>query len=141
MFRRLLALSFIFWISSISSISSYTVKEDMGGPIEARLAQIKDMDGVRIEGLCYSACTLYLGLPKTCVTPNAKLGFHSPFWRLADVKMPLPRKEWDRVTKLMASHYPQPMRKWWMEEARYSTEIVPISGKQAVAMGAKACQS
>jgi len=34
---------------------------------------------VRFSGRCDSACTLYLGLPRSCISRNASFGFHLPY--------------------------------------------------------------
>lgn len=34
---------------------------------------------VQVNGLCKSACTFYLTLPKLCATPEAEFWFHAPF--------------------------------------------------------------
>ncbi len=38
---------------------------------------ILDGDLVKIGGICASACTIFLGLPKVCLGPRAMLGFHA----------------------------------------------------------------
>lgn len=48
------------------------------GHFEAAVQKtIEANEQVVINGECYSACTLYLRNPNTCVTKNAKLGFHA----------------------------------------------------------------
>jgi hypothetical protein len=118
------------------------VRHDLGGSVKARLEQIRGLASrgtpVRIVGTCVSACTLYLGLPNACVMPDARLGFHGPTTRLRGI--PLPREEFDRVSQQMAAHYPEPLRRWFLAEARMRTVgYVKISGRQAIAMGARAC--
>jgi len=132
------ALSLVFWATAIFG---QTVTYDMGGSIKARLEEMQGMSGVVIDGECFSACTLYLGLPETCVTSRAKLGLHSPKTKLSGYIMPLPKDEWESLTQLMSTYYPEKISEWYMAEARHSTDIVTITGEQAVAMGAKACKS
>lgn len=109
---------------------------DLGGPVAERIDIMRGMDGVRIDGVCVSACTLYLGLPETCVTPEARLGFHSPSTRSG---LPLPREEWERVTRQMAAYYPPAIREWFMADARYQADPVFITGRQAINAGATPC--
>ena len=114
---------------------------DMGGGIEDRLRQMHLIGAqhVEIRGECVSACTLFLGLPDVCVWPAAQLGFHGP--RTALPGIPLPRREWERVTAEMAAEYPPAIREWFMVEARYHvTDYLVISGAQAIQMGARACE-
>ena len=125
-----------------TAATAETIRYDLGGEVEARIAQIQRWRAtgtpVRIEGTCISACTLYLGLPNACVTPGAQLGFHGPRTRLLGI--PLPRAEFERQTQIMAAYYPGAIRAWFMSEARMVTEsYYVLSGSQAVAMGARAC--
>jgi hypothetical protein len=59
--------------------SSFTI--DYGGNVLERLQQMHylKMSGqeFRIEGVCISACTMFLGLPKVCVAEDTIFGFHS----------------------------------------------------------------
>lgn len=132
----LLLVSAVFWVCVSWQAFGRTVTLDTGGPVAARLDEMRGMDGVRIEGTCLSACTLYLGLPETCVLPSARLGFHSPSTRSGIL---LPPGEWDRVTRLMAEQYPAPLADWFLREARHHTELVPLSGAQAISLGARPC--
>jgi ATP-dependent protease ClpP protease subunit len=118
------------------------IRNDPGGPVEARIAQLQALRDkgtpVRIIGTCLSACTLLLGLAQTCVMPDARLGFHGPSTRLKGI--PLPREEFERVSRLMAEHYPEPLRRWFLAEARMRTDgYITLRGWQAIAMGARAC--
>lgn len=118
------------------------VTNDMGGSIQERLEQVQRLTAqgtpVRIVGTCVSACTLYLGVPTSCVFPNARLGFHGPSTRLQGI--PLPREEYERVSYQMAAEYPEPLRSWFLSDARrYTSTYILISGSDAIAMGARAC--
>ena len=118
------------------------IRYDMGGSVEQRIHEVEKLrasgTSVRIEGTCVSACTLYLGLAKSCVAPNARLGFHGPRTRL--VGIPMPRKDFDRQSLRMATYYPGQIRRWFMTEARMITQdYYTITGAQAAAMGARLC--
>jgi len=113
---------------------------DMGGSVDERLAQMQALayTHVEIRGTCVSACTLFLGLPDVCVWPEAILGFHGP--RTALPGIPLPRRDWERVTTQMGLEYPLALRQWFMEVARYHTgDYLVLSGAQVIALGARAC--
>lgn len=119
-----------------------TVTRDMGGSVRERIVQVKSLSQsgaqVRILGTCISACTLLLGVPNACVSPNARLGFHGPGTRHNG--LPLPRAEYERVSLQMASLYPPQIRSWFMARARKITgDYILISGRDAIAMGARAC--
>ncbi|WRH64332.1 MAG: hypothetical protein RSE12_08380 [Fuscovulum sp.] len=114
----------------------------MGGSVEARVVEIKELDRkqtkIEISGTCVSACTLYLGAHNTCVKPNARLGFHGPSSALRGI--PLVPREFDRVSMMMADYYPPKIRAWFLAKARYVFEdYITISGRQAIEMGAKPC--
>ena len=54
------------------------VQNDPGGSLSDRVAEIERIrsTGTHVEitaGFCNSACTMYLGLPNTCVAPSVKL--------------------------------------------------------------------
>lgn len=134
----IMAMAIWFWIGfGCGQAFGRTITHDNGGPVAARFAEMRGMTGVEISGVCRSACTLYLGLPETCVTPDAVLGFHGPRARSA---LPLPRPEFERITHQMADQYPTALRRWFMEFARYRTEgYYALSGAQVIALGAREC--
>lgn len=120
----------------------WIVTNDMGGSLEQRIAEVEQMRAmgtpVRIVGTCVSACTLYLGLPNTCVMPQARLGFHGPSSPLRGI--PLPRQKYEYFTQVMATYYPGRIRSWFMSDARRVTDsYYEITGRQAIAMGARSC--
>lgn len=124
-------------------LAAEVIRHDLGGDLDQRVAQVERLRAagtpVRIEGLCVSACTLYLGLPNACVTPGAELGFHGPRTRLPGI--PLPHADFERQTRVMAGYYPGAIRDWFMTEARMLTtsSYYVLTGTQAIRMGARAC--
>lgn len=86
------------------------VEADPGGSIAARAAQIEQIRRsgaqVRIVGRCNSACTMYLGLPRSqvCVAPGARLGFHSAYYWPSQ-RFPAPE-----ATAQMMGYYPDFVR-------------------------------
>ena len=70
-----------------TKVERFIVKNDGGGSVKdfmAALSYMKKNDmKVRLEGYCASACTLLLSTDyniDVCVTPDVKLGFHSPYY-------------------------------------------------------------
>lgn len=129
-------------LSGLSPAAARDVRHDLGGSIRVRLAEIDALrargERVRILGTCVSACTLYLGLPDTCVAPSARLGFHGP--SAATRGLPLPRREFERVSAIMAGHYPARLRRWFWTEGRMRTDgYVTLSGAEVIRLGARAC--
>lgn len=121
-----------------------TVRNDPGGSLSARVAQINQIRAsgtqVRITGgYCNSACTMYLGLPQTCVSRNASFGFHGPMSQFFGV--PLPPDQFEYWSQLMASYYPTPLRRWYLNKARYTTTgIEKVPGKTLIQMGVRECR-
>jgi len=130
----------IFWGAvGVSCARAETITHDTGGSVKTRADAIATQrDPVRIEGICYSACTMHLGAPDVCVTRNARLGFHGPSTRSG---LPLPRSEWERVSKQMADHYPPKLRLWFLTVGRENTGAVRvIRGAELINMGVKECR-
>lgn len=118
------------------------VRNDLGGSIPARLEMITQLRNaghrIEIRGNCASACTMYLGLPNTCVARNARLGFHGPSSQYYGIS--LSPREFDYWSKVMADHYPGALRNWFMTTARHTTMgIITITGAEAIRLGARAC--
>lgn len=124
------------WIGTAHLALDYTVTHDMGGSISARVDEVALAHSVRIVGTCYSACTMLLGAKEVCVTRDAKLGFHSPRTRSG---LPLPLRDWEQATMLMADYYPPKLRDWFIEVGRKSSEVLVVSGAELIAMGVAEC--
>lgn len=127
---------------AVQDAAAMDVRNDMGGSVRERLATIRALEAqqvpVRITGTCVSACTMYLGLSRACVTPQARLGFHGPSTRLRG--MPLPAGEFERLSQEMARHYPPAIRAWFLSDARLVTgDYITITGAEAIRMGARPC--
>lgn len=118
------------------------IRDDPGGNVDDRLVTIEVLrqsgERVEIAGWCASSCTLYLALPNACVRKSARLGFHGPQSQFYGVG--LPPAEFERVSRVMASHYPAPLRAWFIATARHEIMgVVKITGRQAIQMGAREC--
>ncbi len=128
------------WVKAPSQI---LVTNDLGGPVIERMRRVDRMRsqgvGAAIPyGRCISACTLYLGLPNTCVGRSAEFGFHGP--SAATRGLGLPLDEFQRVTAAMANYYPEPVRSWFVSTARYVTgTYYRVSGSQLIQMGFAEC--
>jgi len=124
------------------SQSVSVIRQDSGGSVETRLRQIAQLRkaGTRIEirGQCQSACTMFLGLPNACVARSSRLGFHGPQSQYYGIS--LPPDDFEYWSRVMADHYPQDIRAWFMDEARQTTMgLITITGADAIKMGARAC--
>jgi len=117
------------------------IRNDRGGLVAKRAEQIRQIRraGQRVEirgNLCLSSCTMYLGLPGTCVSPNTTFGFHGPSRhgrRLAP-------DEFEYWSALIARHYPAALRDWYMKTGRTRiTSYYRMSGRELIRMGVPAC--
>lgn len=119
------------------------IHNDPGGHLPSRVEMIKDLrrQQRRVEirdGYCISACTLYLGLSTTCIGRNARFGFHGPNNRVQGIG--LPPDLFEHWSQVMASHYPAPLRRWFMSKGRMVTVgFYEISGAELIGMGVPEC--
>lgn len=127
---------------AINQLSPLVVNNDSGGNMAARVAQIDALRNsgtpVEIRGGCMSACTMYLALRATCVSPSATLGFHGPSSQYYGIA--LPQKEFEHWSRIMANHYPEPLRSWFLREGRNITVgFHRISGRELIRLGVPQC--
>jgi len=119
------------------------VKNDNGGNLPERIALVERMraqnQSVEIRrGYCRSACTLYLGLPGTCVGPRSVFGFHGPTLSLYGVY--LPPAEFEHWSNVMAAYYPPPLRQWFIGKARFRRNGYSyVSGAELIRLGVPSC--
>ncbi|NRB19961.1 MAG: hypothetical protein HRU33_21040 [Rhodobacteraceae bacterium] len=81
---------------------------------------------------CMSSCTMYLGAGDVCINPSTTFGFHGPTY-YGQALSPDRFEYWSR---LIASHYPEPLARWFMETGRYKTTgYYRIKGNKIIQMG------
>jgi hypothetical protein len=128
------------WVS-LQSSSPLVVGNDRGGRLRVRLTQLgelrKSRRPVKITGaICYSTCTMFLGLPQTCISPNTTFGFHGP----SSYGRALDPTTFNRASRVIASYYPQALRTWFMETGRYKiNSVYKVKGREIIKMGIRAC--
>lgn len=115
------------------------VRNDPGGDVGARANKIRAMadsgQSVEIRGACYSACTMYLGLPGSCISRNVQFGFHRPsFYGAA-----LAPDQFEFWSRIIAAHYPPALRNWYLAQGRYSARLQMLSGAQLIDLGIREC--
>ncbi len=119
------------------------VGNDPGGRLDRRVELIRRLratgTSVRITGAyCNSACTMYLGLPNACVAPTTVFGFHGPSSQIYGVG--LAPAEFERWSRVMADHYPSPIRGWFLREARYViVGMSQVRGSDLIRLGVRSC--
>ncbi|MVO18575.1 hypothetical protein [Parasedimentitalea huanghaiensis] len=136
------AMSLLAFTPAASASTTIRISNDGGGSIAARVSEIESIRsrGQKVEirvGYCNSACTLYLGLPNTCVSPGARFGFHGP--QIATKGLTMLPSQFEKWSQVMANHYPRPLRNWFMNSARHSTDLITIKGDQLIALGVSQC--
>lgn len=117
------------------------ISNDRGGLLRDRIAELQELrrtgQQVRISGdICYSTCTMFLGLPQTCVSPATTFGFHGP----SSYGRPLDPTVFEEASRVMADHYPDVLKTWYLETGRY--EIVALyrfRGSDIIKMGIQSC--
>ena len=109
------------------------IRDDMGGLMTeyaSRFANMRESrEKVVIDGPCYSACTMLLGMlsrDQVCVTPNAVLGFHAA-WNFDD--------SGHRVTSASATQalidiYPPRIRSWLAKRGGLSPHMKYLRGHE-----------
>lgn len=117
------------------------VSNDRGGLVGRRAEQIEQIrtSGQRVEirgRVCLSSCTMYLGLPQTCIDPNTSFGFHGPSY----YGTALSQSDFEYWSALIASYYPAPLRGWYMREGRTRiSRYFRISGRELIRLGIRQC--
>lgn len=119
------------------AVVPHVVFDDYGGSVRDRYYTIRALRRagrpVEIRGkVCYSSCTMMLGLKDICVRPETVFGFHGPSrWGA-----PLPRDQFDRASRIIASQYPPALRSWYMNKARFTLSGLHLrTGAELIAMG------
>jgi len=124
-------------LSFASANATVRITDDMGGLMTEYASRFASMrssgEKVVIDGPCYSACTMVLGMlahDQVCVTPNAVLGFHAA-WNFDETGR--------RVTSASATHalldvYPQRVRNWIARRGGLSPQLKFLRGRELAAM-------
>ena len=129
--------------SSATAQQSYVVGNDRGGYLHDRLIEIRNLkrNNIKVEirgRVCYSTCTMFLGVPDACVDPNTTFGFHGP----SRSGRRLAQQDFDYFSRVMADYYPQPLQEWFMTEGRNRISgVYKVKGSQIISMGVPACKS
>ena len=131
-------------VGSAVPADTLIIGNDPGGRIDHRqqiIQRIKQA-GNRVEirgGYCNSACTMFLGLPNMCISASTVFGFHGPSSQYPG--LPLQPKTFERWSRVMADHYPQPLRSWFMTDARYELQSIKrVRGRDIIEMGVAECR-
>ncbi|MEL6572523.1 MAG: hypothetical protein AAFQ64_12730 [Pseudomonadota bacterium] len=125
----------------LAPIEPLVVTNDRGGLLRKRIAEIQDIvaasQPVQITGrICYSTCTMYLGLPDTCVAPDTVFGFHGP----SSYGRPLAPDVFEQASQTIAAYYPEVLRDWYMTTARHELrQLHKVRGSELIRLGVRQC--
>ena len=117
------------------------IGNDRGGLIGARARIVESINTSRAQveirgGICYSACTMYLGAENVCISPATVFGFHGP----SRGGRPLSAPEFEHWSNVMAHYYPDGLRQWFMKTARYSgSRVMQVRGTALIKAGYASC--
>jgi len=71
------------------------------------------------------------------VDPKTTFGFHGP----SRSGRRLAQEDFDYFSKVMADHYPEPLKSWFMEKGRNRLSgVYKIKGSRIIQMGVPACR-
>lgn len=130
-----------FIASTLMSFASVdNIRIDPGGSVTDRMQQIARIEQTettfRIDGMCVSACTMYLGMKKICIAPRTILGFHSSYTRESNIPVP---SKFGNATVMQ--YYPEKVRKWVTEKkALDSLDLTPMTAEEAWELGIPKCE-
>jgi hypothetical protein len=141
--RRILFVTLLLAVSLFASAAAnpasaeIVIRNNPGGLISehyAEFTRIRDAgERVVIDGRCYSACTLVLGMiprERLCVTGRARLGFHAAWAYAPDgskVASPIGNSQlWD--------NYPPEVRGWIARRGGLTPKLMVLSGRELTSM-------
>lgn len=103
-------------LASPALADTATIRNDGGGNVSDYIRtrdRLAKLDAVRIEGKCFSACTIFTTLPNACVHPKAQLGFHG-----TSPRVPILQKWLDGR---LGRYYRAEVKRLYMSEWRHVT--------------------
>jgi hypothetical protein len=109
-----------------------------GGDVQEHVRAMLQADArgcaVRIEGVCASACTVFLGARDVCVSPGARLMFHAPTVVRGDPEMRA------FFVDYLSAWYPEPLRSWFRGHVADSGRDHWVSGAELIRHGVRECK-
>jgi len=127
-------------LASYARSETIVVNNDMGGLIRERVQEINEIqrqkDRVKIKGrFCYSTCTMFLIVDDMCVSPYTRFGFHGPSY----YGKPLSPDRFAYWSNVMASHYPEPIRNWFLSTVIAKESTTVLMGSDLIRLGFEEC--
>lgn len=140
---RIALVGIVLAVAPLAAVAQQVIRigDDYGGLVAERARIVDQIRAaharVEIRGnICFSACTMYLGAGDVCVLPGTTFGFHGPM-RNGQALSPHDLDHWSAV---MARYYSEPLRTWYMANARYRTwDAAELTGADLIRLGYPAC--
>jgi hypothetical protein len=130
--RNLLLTTGALMVSACVTDDPGNITFDRGGTMLEYSTKVNALKAkgevIRIMRHCYSACTVYLANPKTCVGPEAELWFHAPN----------PNTEFHR--NWLGSHYPPQIKAWIARQGGLTPDWIVLKGEELRAMNLPSCE-
>ena len=101
----------------------------LGEYVEKYRAMAARGDRLVVDGPCYSACTLALGIVDVCATPRASFGFHMA--QSMTLFGYFPSYYWSRY---MMAHYPPEINEWIESKGGLTPDLKILRGEELVAL-------
>jgi lipoprotein-anchoring transpeptidase ErfK/SrfK len=106
---------------------------DVGGLLGEYVEKYRAMaargDRLVVDGACYSACTLALGIVDVCATPRASFGFHMA--QSVTLFGYFPSYYWSHY---MMAYYPPEIRAWIVSKGGLTPELKILRGEELAAL-------
>lgn len=120
------------------------VGDHPGGLLKGIAADVSDINAlglpVRIIGrYCHSACTLFLGADRVCVSPKTRFGFHRPGNKPGAA--PISAAGLRAAIKMAGTHYRPGLRDWWERQGSRSRRLKELRGRDLIRMGYRSCEN
>lgn len=114
---------------------------DYGGDLITRMQVFEMLENTKVaiplEGVCISACTMYLGLSKVCVKPNTVFGFHSAY-NYNENGEPVKSKFGNSI---LMQYYPPAIEKWVKDNKAFdSLDLTYMDADTAWKLGIPKCK-
>jgi len=124
----------VFAGASSSAVADIRILGSQGGEVSSFVhlfGLVRDSgERVIIDGPCYSACTLVLGMvpsERICVTRRALLGFHGA--KLVDRAGKVYRAP-QALNAAVAEVYPEPVQDWIARHGGLTTKMITLRGAE-----------
>jgi hypothetical protein len=135
--RSILAGAALAALGVTTASAEIRIRHDPGGIIAEHIyefARLRDAgEQVIIDGTCFSACTLVLGMlppDRICVTSRAALGFHAAWVPGVDGR-PVHSEQ---GTAEMWRLYPNQIRRWLTSKGGLTRRILVLRGRELASM-------